>query len=210
MPRHWVPYLPTKFPSWLIYHRFITKVLAFYNSLSPPCFTVTSTSLPDDCTVIPHCAQPQVVELRTHTIPCGYPAILPTIVVPIQCPRKCTPLGHTSWTSILAGCEETSSEAPGHFATGTITVDVPLQAIISKVKCVTITKTDGVSCTMTAAPACPTQNSCTSLSTVRVTNYCGCNGIKETTICKTTCKYSSFPMAVPFISLVRASASLLE
>jgi len=68
---------------------------------------------------------------------------------------------------------------------------------VEKPKCVTITKTDGASC-VTPKPPCPTQSSCRNLSTVKVTNYCGCDGIKETTICKTTCKTSSFPPSIPF------------
>jgi len=31
---------------------------------------------------------------------------------------------------------------------------------------------------------------------VQVTDYCGCEGIKETTICKTHCKTSPFPTRV--------------
>lgn len=44
----------------------------------------TSTSIPDGCTALAPCAQPQVVELISPTIPCGCPAILLTIIVPAQ------------------------------------------------------------------------------------------------------------------------------
>lgn len=66
-----------------------------------------------------------------------------------------------------------------------------------EVKCDTIAKTDGADCNIrTSAPACPTQHSFTGSSTVKVTDYCGCEGIKETTICKTHCKTSPFPTRV--------------
>ena len=152
---------------------------------STPCITVTSTSLPDDCR---HCIQPQIRQLKTHTISCGCPATLPTTVVSSPCPSQCTPTGLISWTSTSLSCEATGAEFPNQPQQGTLTVDVSQLTMDSKVKCVTITKTDGPSCTVTPSLACPTQSSCTSLNTVKVTNYCGCDGIKETTICRTTCE----------------------
>jgi hypothetical protein len=65
----------------------------------------TSTSIPDACTAIVSCVQPQVVELINPTIHCSCPAILPTIVVPAEYSTKCTPSSRTSWTSTLAGCD---------------------------------------------------------------------------------------------------------
>ncbi|KAN0089412.1 hypothetical protein V8E51_019672 [Hyaloscypha variabilis] len=168
----------------------VTKVLADHDPTSTSCFTVTRTSLPDDC---PHCAQPQIRELKTHTIPCGCPPALPTTVVSVPCPTKCSPTGLISWTSTSASCETTESELPKQSQPGTLTVDVSQVTIASKVKCVTITKTDGPSCTVTPTPPCPTQSLCTSVSTIKVTNYCGCDGIKETTICRTNCDISACP-----------------
>lgn len=181
--------------SLLTYYSLITTVLADHSIPSPSCPTVTTESLPVDCTAFPHCAQPQIVELKTHTIPCGCPSSIPTVVVPTPCPTKCIPLGRTAWTSTLESCEGTGLEPSGHSRPSTVTVDVPQKTVTSKVKCVTITKTDGPSCTVTQTPACP-QRTFSCLSTVRVTNYCGCNGIKETTICKTTCKISFFSRIV--------------
>jgi hypothetical protein len=178
----------------LTYHRLVTKVLADHDPTSTSCFTVTRTSLPDDC---PHCAQPQIRELKTHTIPCGCPPALPTTVVSVPCPTKCSPTGLISWTSTSASCETTESELPKQSQPGTLTVDVSQVTIASKVKCVKITKTDGPSCTVTPTPPCPTQSLCTSVSTIKVTNYCGCDGIKETTICRTNCKLFYPLLVVP-------------
>ncbi|KAE9365358.1 hypothetical protein N431DRAFT_353691 [Stipitochalara longipes BDJ] len=177
------------FSSLCIFITLVIRVLASHDSASTPCFTVTSASQPNDC---PHCAQPQIRELKTHIIPCGCPATLPTTVVPVPCPTECIATDLTSWTSTSENCEATGSELPKQSQQGTLTVDVS-QVTITKVKCVTITKTDGPGCTVTPTPPCPTQSSCTSLSTVKVTNYCGCDGIKETTICRTTCDISACP-----------------
>jgi hypothetical protein len=73
----------------------------------------------------------------------------------------------------------------------TITVDLPQATITSKAKCVTIMKTDGSNCTVTLTPPCPVWTF-SYLSTVKVTNYCGCDCIKETTIYKMTCKIFLF------------------
>jgi len=184
MPCHRVLIICSSPRSSLTYFRLIINVQAD-DVTSTPCFTVTSTSLPDDCR---HCIQPQIRQLKTHTIPCGCPATLPTIVVSSPCLSQCTPTGLISWTSTSESCEATGAELAKVPQQDTLTVDVSQVTMVSKVKCVTITKTDGPSCTVTPLPPCPTQSSCTSSSTVKVTNYCGCDGIKETTICRTTCK----------------------
>ncbi|KAL3417131.1 hypothetical protein PVAG01_11131 [Phlyctema vagabunda] len=178
-----------------------SPVAAAVASSSSACPTITSTAVPSSCPSNngDGCFFPQIIELKTVTVPCGCPRTPATTTSYVACPTQdCYFITPTSYSTKYAPCKTKTKRAPG--SAPTTTAGAPPCVCKPGVLCNCLLPTPTP--TTAPAPSCPTiattggpalckpLKDCITLACVDIktaTLPCGCDKVKYTSTCQTAC-----------------------